>query len=170
MPIRYSLACAIILLPLAAQAADTLQISGVSSERDIACEDGQDVSISGMRHKLALSGRCGLVEIHGSGHDVTFETAQALYVTGIGNAATGGSVGKLTVDATRHRVSTAVLAVDAVAEVEVSGADQALELKLGGPAKITVNGARNKVRWQAGAGVKAPAVEIAGIENSVARR
>jgi hypothetical protein len=170
VPARYCLASLLVLCPVLAQAADTLQISGARSERDIACEDGQDVSISGMQHKIALTGSCGQVEIHGSGHDVTFETAQALYVTGIGNAATGRSVGKLTVDATRHRVSTAVLAVDAVAEVEVSGADQALELALAGPAKITVHGARNKVRWQAGAGVKAPAVEIAGIENSVARR
>lgn len=170
MPIRYCLASALVLAPLTASAAETLHITGVGSERDIACEDGQEISITGAGHKLTLTGGCGAVEIRGRGHTVSFETAQSLYVSGIGSSATGRSVTKLTVDATRNRVVTAVKASEGPAEIEVAGADQQLDLRLGSAATVSVHGTRNRVQWEPAAGVKPPAVSISGIENKVARR
>ena len=170
MPIRYCLTAVVLLAPLTAVTAETLHITGAGSERDIACEDGQDISVTGTRHKLALTGRCGAVEIRGSNHKVSFETAQSLYVSGTGNSASGTVVAKLSVDATRNRVLTAVKSVDGPAEIEVAGADQALDLRLDSPATVSVHGTRNRVQWRLAAGVRPPAVSISGIENKVARR
>lgn len=168
--VPFAALAAFLALPAAAQAAQVLQVEGARSSRDFACEDGQDVSISGAGHKVVLTGDCGALAIHGSGHEVSFETARSLQVSGIRNGATGKTVGKLTVDATQNRVATAVKANEGRAEIAIAGAEQVVELRLGGPASITVQGAKNRVDWTAEAGVEPPDVAMAGIDNKVGKR
>ena len=170
MPKRLGFVVLVAALPVGAAAAETLHVSGAGAQRDIACSAGEDVSISGSGHRLDLSGSCGAVEIRGSGHVVSFDTARSLQVSGIDNQARGGRAGELSVDTTRNSVSASIRAEAGSSEISVAGAEQKLDLTLAGPATIAVHGTRNSVLWSTQAGAPAPSVSISGIDNRVARR
>lgn len=146
-----------------------IRVEGAQMSRDFACEDGQDVMISGVGHKVVLTGRCGAVSVHGADHVLSFETARELAVSGIANKVEGGTTGGLVVETAKNQVKAMVKAVE-TARIDVSGADQKLELTLAGPTQIEMQGAKNVVEWHAEAGVKAPSVSAGGIENRISRR
>lgn len=146
-----------------------IRVEGAQMSRDFACEDGQDVSISGAGHKVVLTGRCGAVSVHGADHVLSFEAAREITVSGIANKVEGGTTGGLTVETAKNQVKAMVKAAE-TAKIDVSGADQKLELTLAGPTQIEVQGAKNVVEWRAEAGVKAPSVSAGGIENRISRR
>lgn len=156
-------------VPMAPAVAAEIRVEGVQMSRDFACEDGQDVSISGAGHKIMLTGRCGAVNVHGADHTVTFEGAGKLMVSGISNQVEGGTTGELVVEVAQNKVKATVKAAE-TAKIDVSGADQALELTLAGPVQIEVQGAKNVVEWRAENGVKAPSVSAGGVENRISRR
>lgn len=146
-----------------------IRVEGAQMSRDFACEDGQDVEISGAGHKVVLTGRCGAVNVHGADHIVSFETARELAVSGVSNTVEGGATGGLVIETAKNKVKATVKAAE-TARIDVSGADQKLALTLAGPAQIEVQGAKNAVEWRAETGVKAPSVSAGGIENRISRR
>lgn len=150
-------------------AAAEIQVEGARMSRDFACEDGQDVAISGAGHKVVLTGRCGAINVHGSDHTLSFETAGELVVSGVANKVEGGTIGGLVVETAKNQVKATMKAAE-TAKVDVSGADQTLELTLAGATQIDVQGAKNAVTWQAESGVKAPSVSAGGVDNRISRR
>ncbi len=154
---------------MAPAVAAEIRVEGAQMSRDFACEDGQDVSISGAGHKIVLTGRCGAVSVHGADHTVTFEGAGMLMVSGISNTVEGGTTGGLVVEVAQNKVKATVKAAE-TAKIDVSGADQALELTLAGPAQVELQGVKNVVEWRAESGVKAPSVSAGGVENRISRR
>ncbi|MDX3810439.1 DUF3060 domain-containing protein [Bosea thiooxidans] len=157
-------------LVLAAPAlAEEISIEGARMSRDFACEDGQDVVISGAENHVSLTGRCGVVKVLGSKHGLSFEAADALVVSGISIQAEGKAVGNLVVEVTKNRVRTTVKPSAERAKVDVSGADQEVELTLAGPTQIEMQGAKNVLRWRAAPDVKPPSVSASGIENQISR-
>ncbi len=169
-PVKAKLAAFLALMILIAPAsAAEIRVEGAQMSRDFACEDGQDVSISGAGHKVVLTGRCGAVNVHGADHIVSFETAREIAVSGIANTVEGGTTGGLVVETAKNKVKATVKAAE-TAKIDVSGADQKLELTLAGPTQIEVQGAKNAVEWRAEAGIKAPSVSAGGVENRISRR
>lgn len=146
-----------------------IRVEGARMSRDFACEGGQDVMISGAGHKIVLTGRCGAVSVHGADHKLSFEAAGELVVSGIANRVEGGVAEGLVVETAKNQVQVTVKAAE-TAKIDVSGAEQRLELTLAGPAQIEIQGAKNAVEWRAEAGVKAPSVSATGIENRISRR
>lgn len=159
---------ALLLAPILAYA-EGIAISGVGQSRDFTC-NGEDVTISGQGHMVALKGSCGAIAVHGSGYSVTFEESTSLAVSGAQNKASGGSTGNLTVETAENTVSTKVHAGETAAEIDVSGADHTIELELTGPAKIEVGGAKNSLSWTAATDVGEPSISTSGIENRIVKR
>ncbi len=157
------------LLPAAPGRAEDIAIEGVRMSRDFACAAGQDVVVSGADNRVSLTGRCGVVKVLGSGHGLSFETADALVVSGISIEARGRAVGSLVVEVAKNRVATAMEPAAEPAKVDVSGADHEVELTLAGPTRIEMQGARNRLRWRAGPDVAAPSVSAAGVDNRISR-
>ncbi|WP_336810855.1 DUF3060 domain-containing protein [Bosea sp. MMO-172] len=160
------LATMVVILP--AYAAE-IRVEGAQMSRDFTCEDGQYVAISGAGHKVVLTGRCGAVSVHGADHTLSFDTAGELVVSGVSNQIEGGTAGGLVVEVAQNKVKVTVKAAE-TAKIDVSGADQTLELTLAGPTQIEVQGAKNVVEWRAESGVKAPSVSAGGVENRISRR
>uniref|UniRef100_A0A9E7ZR86 DUF3060 domain-containing protein n=1 Tax=Bosea sp. NBC_00436 TaxID=2969620 RepID=A0A9E7ZR86_9HYPH len=156
----------VLILPVYAA---EIRVEGAQMSRDFACEDGQDVEISGAGHKVVLTGRCGAIEVHGADHALSFETARELAVSGVSNTIEGGTTGGLVVETAKNQIRATVKAAE-TAKIDVSGADQKLELTLAGPTQIEVQGAKNIVEWRTETGVKAPSVSAGGIENRISRR
>jgi hypothetical protein len=156
------------MLAVPASAAE-ISIEGVGISRDFACEDGQDVVISGAGNQVSLTGRCGVVKVLGSRHGLSFDRADELVVSGISNQVQGNAVGSLVVEAAKNKVRTAVKPAAERATVDVSGAEHEVELTLAGPTGIEMQGAKNLLRWRAEPGVKPPAVSASGIENRISR-
>lgn len=92
-----------------------------------------------------------------------------LMVSGISNTVEGGTTGGLVVEVAQNKVKATVKAAE-TAKIDVSGADQALELTLAGPAQVELQGVKNVVEWRAESGVKAPSVSAGGVENRISRR
>ena len=157
------------MILIAPASAAEIRVEGAQMSRDFACEDGQDVSISGAGHKVVLTGRCGAVNVHGADHTVTFEGAGNLVVSGVSNIVEGGTAGGLVVEVAQNKVKATVKAAE-TAKIDVSGADQVLELTLAGPTQVELQGVKNVVEWRAESGVKAPLVSAGGVENRISRR
>ena len=105
------------LLLAAPAAAAEIAIEGVRMSRDFACAEGQDVVVSGADNQVSLTGRCGVVKLLGSGHGLSFETADELVVSGISIEARGRAVGSLVVEVAKNRVARiAVVRVSRLAE------------------------------------------------------
>jgi predicted regulator of Ras-like GTPase activity (Roadblock/LC7/MglB family) len=157
------------MILIAPASAAEIRVEGSQMSRDFACEDGQDVMIAGAGHKVVLTGRCGAVSVQGADHTLSFEAAGELVVSGVSNIVEGGTTGGLVVETAKNKVKATMKAAE-TARIDVSGADQTLELMLAGPTQIEVQGAKNAVAWRAEAGVKAPSVSASGIENRISRR
>jgi hypothetical protein len=145
--------------------AEPLNIEGIGLSRDVSCK-GQDVNISGNANVIHLTGDCGAVLVYGSEHKVTLATARSLTVSGAEHEVVAERVNALSVDTTENQVRTTVAGGEQPALVEVTGADQELDLQFDGPVKLDVSGTNQQVRWRG----EEPEVQMSGIDNQVERQ
>jgi hypothetical protein len=163
------LTLAAVLMQHGLAQADALTIEGVGIGRDVECE-GKDVGIYGAQNEIALTGRCGVITVHGSGHKVSFEEGAGLAVSGIDNKVTGGRARDVAVGVTRNVVVATLVGGDVPGTLDASGADNTISLVLAGPTRIHVAGANNKVEWARGEGAPSPEVTASGAQNSIKRK
>lgn len=166
---------ALLAFPLAAQAQSTeapekdeLVIEGVGLSRDIPCE-GQNIGIYGAENEIGLTGDCGTVIVHGSGHQVTLDQARELVVSGAGHVVSAGSVAALSVETAGHIINATLAANPGPAQVRVDGADHTLNLTLATEADIAVNGTKQVLNWSLAAGAPEPHIVAGGIDNAINR-
>jgi len=115
---------------------------------------------------IHLKGDCGAVLVYGSEHKVTLDTARSLTVSGAEHEVVAERVNALSVDTTENQVRTTVAGGEQPALVEVTGADQELDLQFEGPVKLDVSGTNQQVRWRG----EEPEVQMSGIDNKVERQ
>jgi len=153
------------LLLVGAVHAQPIKLDGIELSRDVPCL-GKDVNISGNANKISLTGKCGVVKVYGSDHEVSLETASALEVSGINNTVSATSVGRLEVDTNQNHIRTTVVGHGQTAIVEVSGAEHELELVFDGPTQLTLNGIDNRLKWSG----DEPALSSSGIGHQIDRQ
>lgn len=154
------------LLAASTVQAASLDIDGIGVSREVPCQ-GQDVDITGNANQIRLTGPCGRVRVHGSQHQVSLDTAAALEVSGIDNQVRAGAVAQLSVQTSGNDIQATLLAAgNTQAAVEVTGANQVLELTFTGPAKVELSGAEHRFTW---AGDE-PLFEISGVDHRIERR
>lgn len=149
--------------------ADEIDITGADLSRDIHCASS-DVSISGVGNTITLTGQCKSVQVVGSNHNVTFEIAETVSVSGAANKIAGGASNHLQVDVADNEVQS-TLKPDAggSSTLNVTGSKNVVAVSLEGPATIDVAGSNQNVTWTSGQDVVAPKVQISGIKNAVKR-
>ncbi|UFN49662.1 DUF3060 domain-containing protein [Roseomonas sp. OT10] len=160
------LAATVMAVPVRAA---PLEIGGAMQSREVDC-GGRDVTISGMGNRITLSGECGHIIVGGARHVIALPSAASLDVSGEGNSVTvsGKLRGLLLVNGAQERVEAGI-GTGPDARVEVNGAEARLRLRLAGPIRISLAGARHEVVWTAPPGVPVPQAEISG-EGNVLRR
>ena len=161
---------ALLILALSASgpvlAAEALKIEGVGISREVPC-DGEDVGIYGAENRIELTSACGKVIVYGSGHEVTFETAREMLVSGVGHKVRGGQTGALGVDVSQNEVEATIKPREGSAKIEVAGAQQKVKLVLAGASTLQVNGADNAVEWKIADGAPKPKISSMGAANTV---
>jgi Tfp pilus tip-associated adhesin PilY1 len=149
--------------------AEELKIEGVGIRRDIPC-NGQDVGVYGAENKITLTGECGRITVHGSDHKVSLERGTDLSVSGADNAVTGGTVSSLNVQIAKNTVAVTIQPTEGKGRVDVSGAEQKLNLVLATPAELKVIGADQKVEWSLASGAPEPSISSSGVNNSIQKK
>ncbi len=149
--------------------AEALTIEGVAISRDVECE-GKDVGIYGAENEIALTGRCGLITVHGSGHKVSFEEGAGLAVSGADNKVTGGRARDIAVSVTQNTVTATLVGGETPGRLSASGSDNRVSLVLAGPTQLRVMGADHKIEWVRGEGAPSPEVSASGIKNVIKRK
>lgn len=149
--------------------ADEINIEGADLSRDIHCTSS-DVGISGVGNTITLTGHCKTVQVYGAKHNVTFESAEKVFVSGSAHKVSGGTAQHLQVDLVDNEVrSTLKPDANGPAKLEVTGNKNAVTVSLEGPAELDIAGSDQNVTWTSGQGVAPPKVQISGIKNSVKR-
>ncbi|KMO37813.1 hypothetical protein VQ03_18400 [Methylobacterium tarhaniae] len=160
------LALAAVLAQAGLARADALTIEGVAISRDVECE-GKDVGIYGAQNEIALTGRCGTITVHGSGHTVRFEEGAGLAVSGIDNRVTGGRAREIAVSVTQNTVTATLVGGESPGRLTTSGSDNRVSLVLAGPTQLRVAGADHKIEWVRGEGAPSPEVTASGVKNVI---
>ncbi|MCY9847943.1 MULTISPECIES: DUF3060 domain-containing protein [Pectobacterium] len=142
-----------------------IELEGIGLTRDIPC-NGNDVNISGNGNNIVLTGKCADISVAGSEHNITFDTATSLTVTGSEIAATGQSTGDLTVAAYKNTIRTHILSEDKPAKVNVTGTEHHLDLDFKGPAIVSFNGISNRLSW----GGTEPKLSSSGANNVIKQK
>ncbi|MBN3080684.1 DUF3060 domain-containing protein [Pectobacterium polaris] len=142
-----------------------IELEGIGLTRDIPC-NGNDVNISGNGNNIVLTGKCSDISVAGSEHNITFDTATSLTVTGSEIAATGQSTGDLTVAAYKNTIRTHILSEDKPAKVNVTGTEHHLDLDFKGPAIVSFNGISNRLSW----GGTEPKLSSSGANNVIKQK
>lgn len=164
-----SAALGLALIGGAPALAEPLKIEGVGISRDIDC-DGEDVGVYGAENRIALTGNCGRVVVHGADHEVTFERARDLLVSGSKLKVRGGEAASLSVEIDQNEVEATMKPAEGASEVRISGADQKVTLTLAGPVTLGVHGADNEVVWSLAAGAPKPRISSSGAANAVKQK
>ncbi|KHT07107.1 DUF3060 domain-containing protein [Pectobacterium brasiliense] len=142
-----------------------IDLEGIGLTRDIPC-NGNDVNISGNGNNIVLTGKCATISVAGSEHNITFDTATSLIVTGAEIAATGQSTGDLTVAAYKNTIRTNIFSEDKPAKVNVTGTEHHLDLDFKGPAVVSFNGISNRLSW----GGTEPKLSSSGANNVIKQK
>ncbi|AOR62394.1 DUF3060 domain-containing protein [Pectobacterium wasabiae] len=142
-----------------------IELEGLGLTRDIPC-NGNDVTISGNGNHIVLTGECANIHINGSEHNVTFDTATSLTVTGSEMAVTGQSTGDLTVAAYKNAIHTHIITEDKPVKVKVTGTEHHLDLDFNGPAVVSFNGISNHLSW----GGTEPRLSSSGANNVIKQK
>ncbi|APS31458.1 DUF3060 domain-containing protein [Pectobacterium brasiliense] len=142
-----------------------IELEGIGLTRDIPC-NGNNVNISGNGNNIVLTGKCATISVAGSEHDITFDTATSLIVTGAEIAATGQSTGDLTVAAYKNTIRTNIFSEDKPAKVNVTGTEHHLDLDFKGPAVVSFNGISNRLSW----GGTEPKLSSSGANNVIKQK
>ncbi|MFJ5355400.1 DUF3060 domain-containing protein [Pectobacterium sp. CHL-2024] len=142
-----------------------IELEGIGLTRDIPC-NGNNVNISGNGNNIVLTGKCATISVAGSEHNITFDTATSLIVTGAEIAATGQSTGDLTVAAYKNTIRTHIFSDDKPAKVNVTGTEHHLDLDFKGPAVVSFNGISNRLSW----GGTEPKLSSSGANNVIKQK
>ncbi|WP_317177418.1 DUF3060 domain-containing protein [Pectobacterium sp. HCp5_1] len=142
-----------------------IELEGIGLTRDIPC-NGNNVNISGNGNNIVLTGKCATISVAGSEHNITFDTATSLIVTGAEIAATGQSTGDLTVAAYKNTIRTHIFSEDKPAKVNVTGTEHHLDLDFKGPAIVSFNGISNRLSW----GGTEPKLSSSGANNVIKQK
>ncbi|KHS65001.1 MULTISPECIES: DUF3060 domain-containing protein [Pectobacterium] len=142
-----------------------IELEGIGLTRDIPC-NGNNVNISGNGNNIVLTGKCATISVAGSEHNITFDTATSLIVTGAEIAATGQSTGDLTVAAYKNTIRTHIFSEDKPAKVNVTGTEHHLDLDFKGPAVVSFNGISNRLSW----GGTEPKLSSSGANNVIKQK
>ncbi|MBN3205991.1 MULTISPECIES: DUF3060 domain-containing protein [Pectobacterium] len=142
-----------------------IDLEGIGLTRDIPC-NGNNVNISGNGNNIVLTGKCATISVAGSEHNITFDTATSLIVTGAEIAATGQSTGDLTVAAYKNTIRTNIFSEDKPAKVNVTGTEHHLDLDFKGPAVVSFNGISNRLSW----GGTEPKLSSSGANNVIKQK
>ncbi|MCP1548081.1 MULTISPECIES: DUF3060 domain-containing protein [Methylorubrum] len=169
MPRLLPLILAAAMAPLGIAQADELTIEGVGISRDVDCH-GKDVGVYGAENEIALTGRCGLISVHGSKHKVSFEEGRALFVSGMDNTVQGGRAQDVTVSVTQNIVTATLGGGSPPGKLDTSGANNRVSLVLAGPTQLQVNGADHVVEWTRSEGAPNPEVTASGAKNVIKRK
>lgn len=169
MPRLLPVILAAALIPLGIARADELTIEGVGISRDVDCH-GKNVGVYGAENEIALTGKCGLISVHGSNHKVSFEEGRALSVSGIDNTVKGGKAQDVTVSVTQNTVTATLGGGTAPGRLDTSGANNRVSLVLAGPTRLAVNGADHVVEWTRSEGAPNPEVTASGAKNVIKRK
>ncbi|MBN3262757.1 DUF3060 domain-containing protein [Pectobacterium brasiliense] len=163
---RYLRVVSATLLAFTASAyAAPIELEGIGLTRDIPC-NGNDVNVSGNGNNIVLTGKCATISVAGSEHNITFDTATSLIVTGAEIAATGQSTGDLTVAAYKNTIRTHIFSDDNPAKVNVTGTEHHLDLDFKGPAVVSFNGISNRLSW----GGTEPKLSSSGANNVIKQK
>lgn len=149
--------------------ADELTIQGVGISRDVDCE-GKDVGVYGAENEIALTGKCGLITVHGSNHKVSFEEGTGLAVSGMDNKVKGGRAQDVTVSVTQNTVTATLGGGSTPGKLSTSGASNRVSLVLAGPTRLDVTGADHVVEWTRSEGAPNPDVTASGAKNVIKRK
>ena len=150
-----------------AASSEELKIEGSGITRDVACSSN-DVGIYGANNIIKLTGKCDDIVIHGTKHEVTFESANDVSVSGSENKVTGGQADDLSVEVANNEVTVTLKSNgNERAELEVSGAENLVNVTLESDTKIEVEGVGHKVNWSVASGIKDPAISISGANHEV---
>ncbi|MGU3360541.1 DUF3060 domain-containing protein [Methylobacterium sp. M6A4_1b] len=169
MPRFLPLVLAAVLVQPSLACAEALTIEGVGISRDVDC-GGNDVGIYGAENAIVLTGRCGLITVHGSKHTVSFEEGAAVAVSGADIRVTGGRTQDVTVSVAQNSVTATLGSAGSPGTLDVSGAQNRVSLVLAGPTRFTVQGADHAVEWTRSEGVPNPQVQASGIKNTIKRK
>ncbi|MEQ9844514.1 DUF3060 domain-containing protein [Pectobacterium brasiliense] len=142
-----------------------IELEGIGLTRDIPC-NGNNINISGNGNNIVLTGKCATISVAGSEHNITFDTATSLIVTGAEIAATGQSTGDLTVAAYKNTIRTHIFSEDKPAKVNVTGTEHHLDLDFKGPAVVSFNGISNRLSW----GGTEPKLSSSGANNVIKQK
>lgn len=143
-------------------------VEGHALSRDIPC-NGASVGIYGARNTVTLTGTCTSVVIHGQAHEVTFQKAGDLAITGPDHKVKGDEATGLAVTSARNQVDMGIRPAGDEALVDISGANQAVVLKLAGPVRMEVSGVDNHVRWSLTDSAPEPRISVLGVQNRMTR-
>lgn len=169
---RHALAIPAVLLFVGAAVparSEPQRIEGVGLSRDIHCQGG-DVTVSGADNAVRLIGTCANVVVFGSGHTVELEKGAQLAVSGDQQTVTGGEVSGLLVEGAQSVVSVALRSSGADAVADISGVEQNVALRLGGPSRLNVQGFKHAIAWSADSGVAKPRIAAAGIDTKIVEK
>lgn len=156
------------LLAAASSFADEQKIEGVGLGREITCESG-DVGIYGAENTVKLIGECGHVTVHGVSHKVTFENTRKISISGTNNTVSGGATQNLIVEVSNNLVTATLKKGTEPSVLEVSGAENIVNVKIDGPSQFDVSGANHQVTWSLADGSTEPTISISGADNDVTR-
>ncbi|UGB28087.1 DUF3060 domain-containing protein [Methylorubrum sp. B1-46] len=169
MPRLLPLVFAATIASLGIAQADELTIEGVGISRDVDCE-GKDVGVYGAENEIALTGKCGLITVHGSNHKVSFEEGTGLAVSGMDNKVKGGRAQNVTVSVTQNTVTATLGGGGAPGKLSTSGANNRVSLVLAGPTRLEVQGADHVVEWTRSEGAPNPEVTASGAKNVIKKK
>lgn len=148
------------------QEAFDVDISGIGQSRDVHCEDGQSVRVSGTENRIEVTGKCRLVLVDLADNKVNLERADTLRVFGSKQeVGVRDTVLEVEVHGADHAV-TASLAGEGAA-VRVSGSQSRLTLTLRAKANLAVTGADHEVTYRLAPQTPKPAVQVSGANNRV---
>ena len=162
------LAGSVALLAASSSFANEQTIEGVGLGREITCNSG-DVGIYGAKNNIKLKGECDHVTIHGAAHNVTFENARKLSISGTDNTVSGAATQHLIVEVSNNQVTATLKEGTEPSILEVSGAENIVNVKVDGPSQFDVSGAKHRVNWSLADGSIEPEISISGADNNVTK-
>lgn len=162
------MASGLTLLAAVPSFAEEQTIEGVGLAREITCTSG-DVGIYGAENNIKLMGECGHVTVHGVSHNVTFENAQQLSISGTNNTVSGGATQNLTVEVSNNQVTATLKEGTEPSTLAVSGAENIVNVKVDGPSRFDVSGVNQQLTWSLAGGSTEPTISISGADNDVTK-
>ena len=149
-----------------AEEAYDVDITGVGLSRDVHCDEGQSVRITGMQNRIEVSGACKLVVVDLADNKVTLERADALRIFGSKQEVRASqAVRLLEVHGADHVVDLTLDGESAGARV--TGSKNAVAVTLRSKAILSVTGSDHDVTYRRAADVPRPGVNMSGADNRV---